>query len=83
MSTAREHPDQTAQLLIEALPYIRQFADSVVVVKYGGNALAGGDEASALASFAQDIVLLQAVGIRPRTADRRNAQEDWKDLRVP
>ena len=65
MSTAREHPDQTAQLLIEALPYIRQFADSVVVVKYGGNALAGGDEASALASFAQDIVLLQAVGIRP------------------
>jgi acetylglutamate kinase len=65
MSTARHDPDVTASLLIEALPYIREFAGSVMVIKYGGNALAGGDEASALASFAQDIVLLQAVGIKP------------------
>lgn len=36
-----------------------------MVIKYGGNAFSGGDEASALASFAQDIVLLQAVGILP------------------
>jgi acetylglutamate kinase len=65
MTTARHDPGVTADLLIEALPYIREFAGSIMVIKYGGNALAGGNEASALASFAQDIVLLQAVGIQP------------------
>ncbi len=54
-----------ADMLIEALPYIRRFAGKVVVVKYGGNALAGSSEADALALFAQDIVLMQSVGIRP------------------
>ncbi len=53
-----------AALLVEALPYIRRFRDAVVVVKYGGNALAGSD-ATPLASFAQDVVLLHAVGIKP------------------
>ena len=38
---------------------------SVVVVKYGGNALAGTSEADALALFAQDIVLMRPVGMRP------------------
>lgn len=52
-------------MLIEALPYLRRFAGGVVVIKYGGNALAGGDESSALASFARDVALLQAVGLRP------------------
>ena len=56
MTTARHDPGVTADLLIEALPYIREFAGSIMVIKYGGNALAGGNEASALASFAQDIV---------------------------
>jgi len=65
MSQLRRDPSQAAELLIEALPYIRRFAGSIMVVKYGGNALAGGDEAAALAAFAQDIVLLQAVGIHP------------------
>ena len=65
MSTQRRDPNQTAELLVEALPYIRRFADAIVVVKYGGNALAGGDEAAALSAFAEDIVLLQAVGIHP------------------
>ncbi len=57
----------TAELLVEALPYIRRFRDKVVVVKYGGNALHGspGDERAALASFAQDVVLMRSVGIRP------------------
>jgi len=54
-----------AEVLIEALPYLRRFAGGVVVVKYGGNALAGGDESAALGSFARDIALLQAVGLRP------------------
>ena len=51
--------------LVEALPYIRRFADQVVVVKYGGNALAGASEDDALALFAQDIVLMRQVGMRP------------------
>ncbi|HVX21750.1 MAG TPA: acetylglutamate kinase [Acidimicrobiales bacterium] len=50
---------------MEALPYIRRFAGKVVVVKYGGNALAGSDEAAALASLAEDVVLLRSVGLLP------------------
>ena len=53
-----------AAMLVEALPYIRRFRDAVVVVKYGGNALAGS-EATPLASFAQDVVLLHSVGVKP------------------
>ncbi len=55
----------TAQVLVEALPYIRRFAGRTVVVKYGGNALAGTSEHDALALFAEDIVLMHTVGIRP------------------
>jgi acetylglutamate kinase len=54
-----------AATLVEALPYIRRFADQVVVVKYGGNALAGASDVDALALFAQDIVLMRQVGMRP------------------
>jgi len=54
-----------AAMLVEALPYIRRFAGQVVVVKYGGNALAGASESDALALFAQDIVLMHQVGMRP------------------
>ena len=54
-----------AATLVEALPYIRRFADQVVVVKYGGNALAGASDDAALALFAQDIVLMRQVGMRP------------------
>jgi len=54
-----------ASVLVEALPYIRRFADQVVVVKYGGNALAGASEDDALQLFAQDIVLMRQVGMRP------------------
>ncbi|MBU6317257.1 MAG: acetylglutamate kinase [Acidobacteria bacterium] len=54
-----------ASVLVEALPYIRRFADQVVVVKYGGNALAGASEDDALQLFAQDIVLMRQVGMKP------------------
>ena len=54
-----------AGVLVEALPYIRRFAGRTVVVKYGGNALAGTSEHDALALFAEDIVLMHTVGIRP------------------
>jgi acetylglutamate kinase len=54
-----------AATLVEALPYIRRFAGQVVVVKYGGNALAGASVDDALALFAQDVVLMRQVGMRP------------------
>ncbi len=56
---------QIANLLIEALPYIQKFAGKTVVIKYGGNALAGSTNDGALAAFAKDIALLHAVGIKP------------------
>ena len=52
-------------MLVEALPYIRRFAGQVVVVKYGGNAFAGASDSDALALFAQDVVLMHQVGMRP------------------
>ena len=59
-----------ASTLVEALPYIRRFWDKTVVVKYGGNAHAGvtdaeSVESAALSLFAEDIVLMRAVGMRP------------------
>ena len=54
-----------AHVLVEALPYIRRFADKVVVVKYGGNALAGTSDHDALKLFAEDIVMMRLVGIQP------------------
>ena len=56
---------QKAATLVEALPYIRRFSGKVVVVKYGGNALAGTSEHDALALFAEDVVLMRLVGMRP------------------
>lgn len=64
-STDSLDPLTTARVLVEALPYIRRFSNQIVVVKYGGNALAGTSEHDALALFAQDIVLMHTVGIRP------------------
>ncbi len=53
---------ERATTLVEALPYIRRFRGKVVVVKYGGHAMTEPDLA---ARFAEDIVLLHAVGVRP------------------
>jgi acetylglutamate kinase len=61
----RAAAQNTASLLVEALPYIQRFRGTIVVVKYGGNALAGAADSDALASFAQDVVLMRAVGILP------------------
>jgi len=54
-----------AHVLVEALPYIRRFAGKTMVVKYGGNALAGTSDGDALDLFAQDVVLMRLVGMRP------------------
>jgi acetylglutamate kinase len=58
-------PHDKAQVLIEALPYITRFRDKVVVVKYGGNVLSGADDSIALRLFAEDIVLMRQVGMKP------------------
>ena len=58
MDKALEKP----RTLVEALPWLRAFAGKTLVIKYGGHAMT--DE-SCKASFAQDVVLLQHVGIRP------------------
>lgn len=65
MNTKPINPEVRASILIEALPYIRRFAGKTVVVKYGGNALAGATESDALALFAEDIVLMRLVGLKP------------------
>jgi len=53
---------QKAQILAEALPYIRRFHGKTIVVKYGGNAMT--DE-KLKHSFARDVVLLKLVGMDP------------------
>ncbi len=51
-----------AQILAEALPYIRRFHGKTIVVKYGGNAMT---EVALQKSFAHDVVLLKLVGMNP------------------
>jgi acetylglutamate kinase len=55
-------PEQRADALIEALPYIQRFRGAVVVVKLGGNAMV---DSALSAAFAEDIVLLRSVGLKP------------------
>ncbi len=52
----------TAEVLIEALPYIRRFYDRRIVIKYGGAAM---EDENLIHSVMQDIVLIKYVGIRP------------------
>src|SRR5690349_15145004 len=51
-----------AQILAEALPYIRRFHDKTIIVKYGGNAMT---EEKLKAGFARDVVMLKLVGMNP------------------
>ena len=60
--TTRPDIHAKAETLIEALPYFQRYAGRSFVVKYGGNAM--GDERAAR-EFAEDVVLLRAVGINP------------------
>jgi acetylglutamate kinase len=62
MDTSAIEADDVARVLTEALPYIRQFQDQTIVVKFGGNAMV--DEALK-ASFARDVVLMKLVGMNP------------------
>ncbi|WP_416350643.1 acetylglutamate kinase, partial [Pseudomonas sp. RTS4] len=51
-----------AEILAEALPYIRKFHGKTIVVKYGGNAMT---EERLKHSFARDVILLKLVGMNP------------------
>jgi acetylglutamate kinase len=55
-------PAEKADVLVEALPYIRRFMGSTVVVKYGGHAMTDPGLAR---QFADDVVLMRSVGMRP------------------
>jgi acetylglutamate kinase len=56
------HAESKAATLIESLPWLRQFAGQIIVVKFGGNAMV--DETLQRA-FAEDMVYLRHVGIKP------------------
>ena len=53
---------EKAEILLEALPFIRKFFGKTIVVKYGGNAMVSEDLKE---DFARDIVLMKYVGINP------------------
>ena len=55
-------PRQKADILAQALPYIRKFHGKTMVIKYGGNAMT---DPELQADFAEDVVLLKLVGINP------------------
>ena len=54
-----------AAVLADALPYITQFSGKIVVIKYGGNALAGAEGLDPLDLFCTDVVLMRAIGMFP------------------
>jgi acetylglutamate kinase len=60
VTVARLGAGDKAEVLVEALPYIRRFRGTTMVVKYGGNAMAGSEQ---LSLFAEDVVLLRSVGM--------------------
>ena len=60
LNTGEAH--KKAQILVEALPYIKRFHKKTIVIKYGGNAMV--DE-KLKRSFARDVVLLKLVGMHP------------------
>jgi acetylglutamate kinase len=55
-------PNLKAEILAEALPYIRQYHGKTIVIKYGGNAMT---EERLKEGFARDVILLKLVGMNP------------------
>ena len=54
--------DGEVQVLLQALPYIQRFQGKVIVVKFGGNAMASPE---LFDQFAKDLVLMASLGIKP------------------
>lgn len=72
---------QKAQILMNALPYIKKYSNKIVVVKYGGNAMINEDLRK---SVMGDIVLLNLIGVKvvlvhgaARTSKRRSINWAW------
>ena len=57
-----KHAASKARILIEALPWLESYVGSTMVIKYGGNAMIDDELKRA---FAQDIVFLRTVGVKP------------------
>src|SRR3982751_959342 len=55
-------PRDKAEILAQALPYIRKFHGKTIVIKYGGNAMT---DPELQADFAEDVVLLKMIGMNP------------------
>ncbi|MCY4313607.1 MAG: acetylglutamate kinase, partial [Gammaproteobacteria bacterium] len=62
MPKTNQQPIQTARILLEALPYIRQYQGATLAIKYGGHAMV--DE-NLKQSFAQDLILMKLIGMNP------------------
>ena len=62
MEDINKKPKYIAEVLTEALPYIKKFRGKVIVIKYGGNAMS--DE-TLKEGFARDVVLMKLVGMQP------------------
>ena len=62
MSEIHKNPTYIAEVLTEALPYIKRFSGKTIVIKYGGNAMFNNQLKS---SFARDVVLMKLVGMNP------------------
>lgn len=58
---------ERATVLADALPWLQHYRDTIVVVKYGGNAMV--DE-ELKAAFAADMVFLRTVGVKPVVGHR-------------
>ncbi len=56
------NPVERAEMLLEALPYIRRFFNRTVVIKYGGHAMVDEDLKD---NFARDVVMMKYIGINP------------------
>ena len=66
--------DQKAEVLIEALPWLEEFAGQRIVIKYGGNAMI---DDHLKACFAEDMVFLRQVGLHPVVGAR------WRSADIP
>ncbi|MBX7058474.1 MAG: acetylglutamate kinase [Leptospirales bacterium] len=77
-----QQENQRAQVLLEALPYIRRFRGRTLVIKFGGAAMESPDLQH---RFARDITLLQMVGIKPVIVHGGGPQINrlLKDLNIP
>jgi len=61
MDTVKKSMER-AEILLEALPYIRRFCNKIIVIKYGGHAMVDEDLKD---MFARDVVMMKYIGIHP------------------